>query len=130
MAFRTLELAVAASIAVALLVPAGVSAQNGLTAPQPYAGQAFGYAADRPRDRNGYPRAGSGRDGYTRNAVYEDQSPPRRPVDRERRERCDRDSAGSLLGAIAGGLLGDSASGNRNGRGGALKGHDADRDCD
>jgi hypothetical protein len=34
-----------------------------------------------------------------------------------------------LLGAIADGLLGDSASGNRGSRGGPSRGHDADRDC-
>ena len=125
MAFRTLILAGAAFTAAALLVPAGASAQNRPYAPQSYSSQ----GADRARDRNGYPRAGTGRDGYARNAYYEDQPPPRRPADRERRERCDRGSAGSLLGAIADGLLGDSAGG-RGSRGGPLRGRDADRDCD
>jgi len=127
MALRTLELAGAALIAAALLVPAGVSAQNRFTTPQPYSGQGYGTDADRARDRNGYPRAGSGRDGYARNTYNNEDPPPRRAADRERRERCDRSSAGSLLGAIAGGLLGESAGGSR---GGALRARDADRDCD
>ena len=131
MAFRTLKLAGTALIAAALLAPAAVSAQNAFTTPQVYSSQGYGQGADRARDRYGYPRAGSRRDGYARNAYYEDQPPPRRAVDRERRERCDRDSAGSLLGAIAGGLLGDSGAGNRGSHGGgALRGRDADRDCD
>jgi len=130
MAFRTLALVLAASFAAGLLIPAAGSAQSGPTALQSYSGQGYGYAADRPRDRNAYPRTGPGRDGYARDAVYEDKPPSRRPADRERREQCDRASAGSLLGAIAGGLLGDSASGGRGGRSGPLRGHDADRDCD
>jgi len=128
MAFRTLMLAGVALTAATVLAPAGVSAQNGPTAPHAYSSQDYAYGANRARDRNGYPRAGMGRDGYAREAYYEDQ-PPRRPTDRERRERCDRDSAGSLLGAIAGGLLGDSAGG-RGSRGGPLRARDADRDCD
>ena len=127
MALRTLKLVGAAMIAAALLAPAAVSAQNGYTAPHLYVGQAYG---DSPRDRDGYPRTGSRRDGYAREAFYEDQPPPRRPAARERRERCSRDSAGSLLGAIADGLLGDSAGRNRGSRGGPSRGHDADRDCD
>ena len=125
MALRTLRLAGAAVIAAALLVPAAVSAQNGYTAPPLYVGLSYG---DGPRDRDGYPRPGSRRDGYARDATYyEDKPTPRRPADRERRERCSRDSAGSLLGAIAGGLLGDSAGGSR---GGPSRAHNADRDCD
>jgi len=129
MAFRTLRLAAAASIAAALLVPTVVSAQNRLGTPQPYSSQAYAYGTDQVRDRDGYPRAGSRRDGYARDAYYEEKPSPRRPADRERRERCGRDSAGSLLGAIAGGLLGDSAGG-RGGNHGILRGHDADRDCE
>ena len=125
MAFRTLILAGAAIAAATVLVPAGASAQKGFTAPPAYSSQFYGYASDRTRGRDGYPRAGSRRDGYARDAYFEEQPQPRHVPDRERRERCDRDSAGSLLGAIAGGMLGDGGGGSR-----PLRGRDADRGCD
>ena len=134
MPFRTLKLAGAAIVAAALLAPDAVSAQS-----QPYYGQ--GYAAGPQRDRDGYPRAGRGRDGYAPDGYYENRPPPPRRTDyRERRaQRCDRGSAGTILGAIAGGLLGNAAIGRHGnhaagmlaGAGaGALIGHATDRDCD
>jgi len=141
MAFRTLKLAGRAAIAMALLAPTAVSAQSYYGAPPAYSGQAYSYGAGPARDRDGYPRAGSGRDGYAR-GYYEDSPPPppRRAAYRDRRaQHCDDGSVGTILGAIAGGLLGDAAIGRHGnhtagtlaGAGaGALVGHAADRDCD
>jgi hypothetical protein len=141
MVLRTLKLAGTALIAAALLAPVA-SAQTSYGAPPAYDGQAYayGYGAGPARDRDGYPRAGSGRDGYARDGYYEDPPPPRRAAYRERRaERCDSGSVGTILGAIAGGLLGNAATsrhgnhaaGTLAGAGaGALIGHTADRDCD
>ena len=62
MTFRTLKLAGSALIAAALLAPTAVSAQDYYGAPQRLFHAGSGYA----RERDGYPRAGSGRDGYAR----------------------------------------------------------------
>jgi hypothetical protein len=134
MSFRTLRLAGTAIIAAALLAPDAASAQAYYGSPQSYRGPS--YAAGPERDRDGYPRAGSARDGY-----YEDSPPPRRRASyRERRaQRCDHGDVGTILGAIAGGLLGNAAVGRHGshaagtlaGAGaGALIGNAADRDCD
>jgi len=131
MPFRTLKLAGSAIIAAALLAPAAVGAQSSY-------GAHYVYADGGPqRDRDGYSRAESRRDGY-----YEERraSPPPRPTAyRERRQRCRHGDAGTILGAIAGGLLGNAAVGRHGshaagtlaGAGaGALIGNAADRDCD
>jgi hypothetical protein len=141
MTFRTLTLAGSALIAAALLAPNAVSAQAYYGAPTSYYGQGYTYVAAPARDRDGYPRAGSGRNGYARDGYYRDRPPPppHRAPYRERRERCDHGSAGTILGAIAGGLLGNAATGRHGnhaagtlaGAGaGALIGNAADRDCD
>ena len=105
MSVRALKVAGAALIAAAMLAPTAVAAQQYRDVSRPY------YVSerdnDRGRDRAGYPR------GFER-----DPSPPVRHADfRERRpERCDDSSAGTILGAIAGGLLGnggDDRHGNR-----------------
>ena len=136
MAFRTLKLAGSALIAVALLAPTAASAQNYYGAPPPASNYGYGYG-DPPRDRDGYPRAGSSRDGYADD--YPPPPPPHRAAYRERRAHCDNGSVGTILGAIAGGLLGNAAIGRHGnhaagtlaGAGaGALIGHTADRDCD
>lgn len=139
MPFRTLRLVGTAIVAALLLAPDSGSAQAYYGTPQPYYGQA--YAAGPQRDRDGYPRAGRGRDGYAEDGYYENRPPPpRRAEYRERRARsCDRGDAGTILGAIAGGLLGNAAIGRHGnhaagalaGAGaGALIGRATDRDCD
>lgn len=136
MAFRTLKLAGSALIVAALLAPTAASAQSYYGAPQPGYGYGYGHA-DPPRDRDGYPRAGSRRDGYADDDPP--APPPRRAAYRDRREHCDNGSVGTILGAIAGGLLGNAAIGRHGnhaagtlaGAGaGALVGRAADRDCD
>jgi hypothetical protein len=131
MPFRTLRLAGAALIAAALLTPTAASAQY-YSNPAPYYGDGYGHDRDR-RDRDGYDRQGYARDSY------DPPPPPRRTDYRRPREQCDRGSAGTILGAIAGGLLGNAAIGRHGnhaagtlaGAGaGALVGHTADRDCD
>jgi hypothetical protein len=134
MPFRGLKLAGSAIIAAALLAPEAASARaRPHDAPQPY------YAAQ--RDRDGYLRAGRGRDGYAYDGYYGNgPPPPRRAGYRERRAvRCDRGNVGTILGAIAGGLLGNAAIGRHGnhaagtlaGAGaGALIGHATDQDCD
>lgn len=133
MPFRTLRLAGSAIAAAALLAPA-LSAQAYYSAPQTY------YTAAPARDRAGYPRAGAGRDGYAGDRYHEDRPRPRRADYRERRiQRCGNSDVGTILGAIAGGLLGNAAIGRHGnhaagtlaGAGaGALVGHAADQDCD
>ena len=139
MTFGRLKLAGSALIAAALVAPAAVSAQTYYGTPQQYRGQEYAYAGGPARDRDGYPRAGSSRDGYARDGRYEDRMPPRRAAYRERRERCNRGDVGTILGAIAGGLLGNAAVGRHGNRAagtlagagaGALVGNAADRDCD
>jgi hypothetical protein len=131
MPFRTLRLAGATLIAVALLAPTAASAQY-YGSPAPYYGEGYGHDRDR-RDRDGYDRQGYAHDSY-------DPPPPERRADYRRpRERCDQGTAGTILGAIAGGLLGNAAVGRHGnhaagalaGAGaGALVGRAADRDCD
>ena len=132
MAFRTFGFAVGTLVAAAL-APAIAGAQSLPSSRPVYAGPAYAYAANPQRDRDGYPRAGSRRDGYSRNYADEDRQPPRRAAYRERRDNCARGTAGSLLGAIAGGLLGNSDAA-RTGRPANARGvpisDAADRDCD
>jgi hypothetical protein len=132
MRFRTLKLAGSAIVAAALLAPTAVSAQN-------YYGQSYADGAGPARDRDGYPRAGSGRDGNARDGYHQDRPPPPPRRAYRARERCDNGNVGTILGAIAGGLLGNAAIGRHGnhaagtlaGAGaGALVGHSADRDCD
>jgi hypothetical protein len=127
MRFGALKLAGSAIVAAVLLAPAAASAQS-------YFGARYAYADGGPqRDRDGYPRAGSSRDGY-----YEERraAPPPRPTAyRERRQRCRRGDAGTILGAIAGGLLGDSAVERHRSRPAGTNrgfpvGNAADGDCD
>ena len=77
-------------------------------APAPY--------ADARRDRRPAPRPGWHGAEYGQRA-YQAPPPPRRG-------RCDHGSGGTILGAIAGGLLGNGAAGP-----GALAGRAIDRGC-
>lgn len=122
MAFKRLGLAGCALVAAAMLAPAVASAQSA-AAPPAYYAQGYG----RESDRDFYARRGYGRD----------RSPPRQAESRQaeyrerRPERCGRGDAGMILGAIAGGLLGNapvSRHGNR--AAGTLAGNTADRGCD
>jgi len=105
MSVRALKVAGAALIAAAMFAPTAVGAQQYRDNLRPqYASERDN---DRGRDRAGYPRVS-------------DRDPPlgiRRADYRERRpERCEDDSVGTILGAIAGGLLGnggDDRHGNR-----------------
>jgi hypothetical protein len=129
MVSRTLRLGVAALIGVATLAPNMASAQS---YGAPYYGDR-GWAAPPPPptpdfDNGGYyNRAGYGR------------VPPRdrRNYRPSPNRRCDRGTGGTILGAIAGGLIGNAAAG-RGDRGvgtvvgagvGALAGRAIDRDC-
>jgi uncharacterized protein YcfJ len=116
MPFKTLGFAGCALVAAAMLAPAAASAQY-YAAPPAYADD-----SGRDSDRGFYARRGYGRD----------RPPPRRADYRERRvERCGRGDAGMILGAIAGGLLGNGGGGRHgNHAAGALSGGAADRDCD
>ena len=145
---RRLKLAVAAFALALSLAPATADAQY---YPQ-YDGR-YDDGRDAYRARNGYQRgdhyADNGyyaRDDYGRGGrrngrsapvyagppVYRDDD-PRSRVQR----RCDKGTGGTILGAIAGGLLGNAAAG-RGDRGagtivgagvGALAGRAIDRDC-
>lgn len=123
MSSRTLMLGVAALIGAATLAPTIASAQHygapygdrGSAAPPPPAFDDGGY----------YDRAGYGR------------VPPRDRRTYRPQRRCDRGTGGTILGAIAGGLIGNAAAG-RGDRGagtvvgagvGALAGRAIDRDC-
>lgn len=121
MPLRALRIVGIASIAAALLATPALSARAYDGRPQSY------YASDRTRDRDGYPRAGSGRDGYARG---DSRERPRPAEYRERRApRCDEGGVGTILGAIAGGLLGNSASGRHGGHAAGIL-PSADRGCD
>jgi hypothetical protein len=124
MVSRALKLGVAALLGVATLAPTLASAQ--------YYGAPYGergWAAPPPPppafDNRYYDRAGYGR------------VPPQERRDYRPNRRCDRGTGGTILGAIAGGLLGNAAAG-RGDRGvgtvvgagvGALAGRAIDRDC-
>jgi uncharacterized protein YcfJ len=121
-----LKLAVVALIGAATLAPNVASAQYH-SAPPAYNGRG---AAPRYDDHGYYDRAGYGRD-YDRNARNDRRNA------RDQGRRCDKGTGGTILGAIAGGLLGNAAAG-RGDRGagtivgagvGALAGRAIDRDC-
>ena len=130
MAFKRLGLASYALVVAAMLAPAAASAQYA-AAPPAYYAQGYG----RESDRDFYARRGYGRD---RSPLRQAES--RQAEYRERRtERCGRGDAGTILGAIAGGLLGNAAVGRHGNRtvgtlagagAGGLVGNAADRDCD
>jgi uncharacterized protein YcfJ len=136
MRFETLKLIGAAFAAAAMLAPCAAHAQYYGNVPVP------SYSDRDSRDMYGdeiaFAHNARDRRGYRRDAA--DRDPPRRAAYRERRvERCDHGSAGTILGAIAGGLLGNAAIGRHGnhaagalaGAGaGALFGNAADRDCD
>jgi hypothetical protein len=115
---RILKLAAVSLAAAATLAPTPASAQfwdSGRRAP--YSARGYGRAYDHPDVRQG----DGGRAAYTR-----------------RHSHCDKGTGGTLLGAIAGGLLGNAAVGRRGDRTagtvagagvGALLGRAADRDC-
>jgi uncharacterized protein YcfJ len=134
---RTLKLAAAALIGAATLAPNVASAQYyGAPPPAYYGGSHDGWGAPPVYDdRAYYDRAGYGRD-YDRNA-RDDRNDRRRDRREYRGRRCDRGTGGTILGAIAGGLLGnaavgrgDRAAGTIVGAGvGALAGRAIDRDC-
>lgn len=128
MRFRMLRLAGAAMIAAVCLAPVAARAQADYGAPRFARAEQYALAAGPARDREGYPRAGTSRDGY-----YDERPTPpspRRAAYRERRERCDRGDAGTLLGAIAGGLLGNAAVGRHGSHAAGTLGSAAERDCD
>jgi len=134
MLFKTLKLAGAALIGAAVLMPAAAGAQyHG--GPASYYEAAYGRDGP-PRGRNGYARDGYAPDsyGYDRR----DYARERHQYDRRAYRRCDKGTGGTILGAIAGGLLGNAAVGRRGnntagilaGAGvGALAGNAIDRDC-
>ena len=82
---------------------------------------------------------GRGYDNSTRGRVYDRQSANRAQAGTYRQNyRCDKGTGGTLLGAIAGGLLGNAAVGRHGDRTagtiggagvGALLGRAADRNC-
>lgn len=130
MLFRTLRLTGVAIVAAAIVVPAVSHAQH--RAPAPYA----------DHGRGGYPPDPSGNARDRTGNVYgrTDDDQARRQANRDRRDyrRCNDGSGGTILGAIAGGLLGNAAVGHRGnntagilaGAGvGALAGNAIDRDC-
>jgi hypothetical protein len=123
--FRQFGLA-AAMLAATLSVPVAADAQS-------WDGQSAHY---QQIDRRYYPGADSrrgrsyGERGYYDRRGYSDGGG-------RRRGRCDRGTGGTIIGAIAGGLLGNSVAG-RGDRGvgtivgagvGALAGRAIDRDC-
>jgi hypothetical protein len=108
MSLRALGIAGTALIAAALLAPSVEGAPRHENRARP----------EQTRDRDAYGRA-------------DRESPARgRPDYRQlRSERCESDGAGSILGAIAGGLLGRSAADRHPDRpAGTLV--SAERDCD
>jgi len=126
MSSRALRLGEAAIIGAAMLVATAAPAQYGGHRPESRHGFTDqGYPSG--YDGRGYPSAGADRDGARRQ--------DRRA--RDRAARCDRGDGGTIIGAIAGGLLGNAAAG-RGDRGagtivgagvGALAGRALDRDC-
>ena len=137
-----------ALVAATMLVPAAAQAQGGY-------GYAPGYERDYDRGGYGDPRGYEDRGGYDRAGRYGyDAPPPPPPVyargygrrgfrDVEygprggRGYRCDKGTGGTIIGAIAGGLLGNGIAG-RGDRGagtiigagvGALAGRAIDRNC-
>ena len=133
MALRTLRLAGTALVAAAMLAPVAAGAQYYSGAPAPYHGDRY---ADAGPDRDGYQR------GYDRRGYRDDRGPPQPPhraYNRDRRaDHCNRGGVGTILGAIAGGLIGNAAVGRHGNQAagtlagagaGALVGNAADRDC-
>jgi len=112
---RSLRIAAASLTLAATLAPTAASARHwddGYAAP--YAARGYGRIDNRQQYRNG--RGGYYRQGY----------------------RCDRGTGGTILGAIAGGLLGNAAVGHHGDRTagtiagagvGALLGRSVDRNC-
>ena len=129
MPFGRLKLVASALIAVAALAPAAASRQHYGYVPASYQDERYdraGYGYDLV-----YAQNARGRRGYRREAADRDPPPPRRASYRDRRvERCDRGNAGTILGAIAGGLLGDAPAGRHGNRGAGTLAGSADRDCD
>lgn len=128
--FKQICLAVVAS-ATALCVPAAVEAQRW------DGGRGYYQQIDRRGDGRGYDRRGfdDRRGGYGRG---DDRRDGRNEYyGRGGRQRCDKGTGGTILGAIAGGLLGNSVAGRGDrtagavvGAGvGALAGRAIDRDC-
>jgi uncharacterized protein YcfJ len=116
MSFSALGLAGSALITAALLMSSTASAQSYQAAPGAY--HASVHDHDRGRDRAGYPRGDRDQVPAVRHADYRDR----------RVERCGGASADTILGAIAGGLLGNGG-GDRHGNR-AARSPGADRDCD
>lgn len=118
---RTLRLAALIAIGTAALAPMAAGAQR----PRPF------------DDGAGYGRAGYGRGGYDIERPRDDSTRGRRAHRARDARRCDRGDGGTIIGAIAGGLLGGAVAG-RGDRGaasivgagaGALAGRAIDRDC-
>ena len=129
---RRLKAGIAALLGAAMLAPAAVSAQYYNAPPAYYYGRTDGWRAPPPSydDAGYYDRAGYGRDDRGRNR-------DRRNDRNYQNRRCDKGTGGTILGAIAGGLIGNAAAG-RGDRGvgtvvgagvGALAGRAVDRDC-
>jgi hypothetical protein len=123
---KTLKLAAAALVATATLIPATAQAQY-------YGHDGYNGRYDRVdyrRDRGRNYRGDYGR-GYRNNYYRGDRR-------HYYRGRCDKGTGGTVIGAIAGGLLGNTVVGHRGdktagtivGAGvGALAGRAIDRDC-
>lgn len=123
MSIRRFRLAGTGALAVALMAPTIASAQ--------YVG------ADPPRSQQSRNDHGRSRDGYGYErgplAGYDDDRAMRRDrIPNRDVRRCDRGTGGNILGAIAGGLLGNAAVGRHsNGAAGtpAGRGNATGRDC-
>ncbi|PZU11704.1 glycine zipper 2TM domain-containing protein [Sphingomonas sp.] len=128
--FRQIGFA-AAMLAAAAAVPAAADAQR-------WQGNRGYY---QQIDQRGYERDGYDRGDSRRGYGYDDRGYQRGPGNDRRgyrgRGRCDKGTGGTIIGAIAGGLLGNSVAG-RGDRGvgtivgagvGALAGRAIDRDC-
>ena len=127
---------------------AAVSLAAAPAAAQYYGGGGYYQQTGHHRDHHGYgdgyDRGGGGHRGYGNGYGYDDRG---RPYGRNgyysgrgyrgNRERCDRGTGGTIIGAIAGGLLGNTVTGRGDhtvgtivGAGaGALAGRAIDRDC-
>ena len=131
MVLRTIRLATAVLIGCATLAPTAATAQ--------YRGQYRGAPPPAYYEPTGYDRDGYDRSRYDRaRNSNERREDDRSRARQDRRGRhCDRGTGGTILGAIAGGLLGNAVAG-RGDRGvgtivgagaGALAGRAIDRDC-
>ena len=111
-------------ISIAAAALASLTAATAPTAAdaQRYGGDryAYGQAYQDGYNRDGYGRDGYRRDGYSdrRGRTYRDD----RGYYRNRNQRCNSGTTGTIVGAIAGGLLGRSIDGGRDRAAGTIIG--------